>query len=187
MRILAVGLRIYLGDLYLSLIREGHEVRVFASDTPDQHAFGGIIVPVDDWTTHLPWVGCGGLVLFEGLGQGAVQDALRKQGYRVVGGSAFGDRLEADRPFGQSILAEAGLQIAQNHAFSSPTDALTWLEQNPGVYVLKYDDNAHATFIGTHPKGADLAFTLRRYSKAGQVLLMERLLGVEVGIGGYFD
>jgi phosphoribosylamine--glycine ligase len=53
--------------------------------------------------------------------------------------------------------------------------------------VLKYDDNAHATFIGAHPEGADLAFTLRRYSKAGQVLLMERLLGVEVGIGGYFD
>ncbi len=187
MRILAVGLRIYLGDLYLSLIREGHEVRVFASDQPAHHAFGGIIAPVADWTTHLPWVGHDGIVLFEGLGQGAVQDALRSQGYRVVGGSALGDRLEADRQFGQSILAKAGLQIADSRAFNGPADALAWLEQNPGVYVLKYDDNARATYVGAHPDGADVAFTLRRYSEAGQVLLMQRLLGVEVGIGGYFD
>jgi phosphoribosylamine--glycine ligase len=187
MRILAVGLRIYLGDLYLNLMREGHEVRVYASDPASQRAFGGIITAVDDWRTQLPWVGYTGIILFEGVGQGWVQDNLRKDGYRVVGGSALGDRLELDRAFGQAVLAGAGMPIAQSHSFNRPIDALDWLERNPGAYVLKYDDNSHSTFVGEHPFGADVRFILRRYSEAGPVLLMQRLRGVEVGIGAYFD
>ena len=187
MKILAVGLRVYLGDLYLNLMREGHEVRVFASDPATQCALGGIITPVEDWIAHLSWVGRTGIVLFEGVSQGAVQDALRKKGYRVVGGSALGDRLELDRAFGQSVLADAGLPIAESHSFECPAEALAWLAQNPGAYVVKYDNNSHATFIGMHPTGADVEFVLRRYAEAGSLILMQRLCGVEVGIGAYFD
>ena len=187
MRVLAVGARVYLGDLYLSLMREGHEVRVFAADPASQRAFGGLIDPVADWRAELSWVGRDGLLLFEGVGQGAVQDALRADGYRVVGGSAFGDRLEADRALGQSVLAEAGLPVAWSQAFAGPAEALAWLAAHPGAYVLKYDDNAHATFVGEHPAGADIAYVLRRHPGAKRVLLMERLRGVEVGIGAYFD
>ena len=186
-RVLAVGLRVYLGDLYLSLMREGHEVRIFAADPAEQRAFGGIIEPVADWRAELPWVGRNGVVLFEGVGQGGVQDALRAEGYRVVGGSALGDRLETDRAFGQSVLARAGLPIAWSKAFAGPDEALAWLGSHPGAYVLKYDDNAHATFVGEHPAGADIAYILRRHPGARRVLLMERLRGVEVGIGAYFD
>ena len=187
MRVLAVGLRVYLGDIYLSLMREGHEVRVFASDPAPLRAFGGIIAPVEDWRAELAWVGHSGIVLFEGLGQGAVQDALRAEGYRVIGGSAFGDRLETDRAFGQSVLAQAGLPVADCHDFDGSAQALAWLQQHPATYALKYDDNSHATFVGEHGGGADLAFMLRRQPTSGRVLLMERLHGVEVGIGAYFD
>lgn len=187
MKVLAVCTRVYLGDLYLSLLRDGHDVRVFASDPPEQRAFGGIIAPVEDWRAHLPWVGRDGIMLFEGVGQGAVQDTLRKEGYRVIGGSALGDRLETDRAFGQSVLAQAGLPIADSHAFDTPMAALEWLRLHPGAYVLKYDDNAHTTFVGAHPAGADVAFMLERHPAARRVLLMQRLHGVEVGIGAYFD
>lgn len=187
MRFLAIGLRVYLGDVFLSLRREGHEVRVYASDPPDQRAFGGIIDCVDDWRDHLDWVGRDGIILFEGVGQGPTQDALRAQGYRVIGGSALGDRLENDRAFGQAALADTGVQTAWSQGFPSPAAALAWLDANPGAYVLKYDNGARATFVGEHPAGLDVAFTLRRYPDAGAVLLMERLRGVEVGIGAYFD
>ena len=187
MRILAVGLRIYLGDIYLALMREGHDVRVHATDPASQHAFGGIIDPVDDWRAKLPWVGRDGIVLFEGLGHGATQDRLRAEGYRVVGGSALGDRLETDRAFGQAVLAELGLPTAWSRGFATPAEAAGWLARNPGAYVLKYDGGARATFVGEHPAGADIAFLLRHAPPDIPLQLMERLRGVEVGIGGYFD
>ncbi|MBP0494010.1 hypothetical protein [Roseomonas indoligenes] len=186
MRILAIGPRAYLGDVYLSLRREGHEVRVHAEDPPERRAFGGIIETVPDWRAELDWVGRDGIIFFERIGRGAIQEELRAQGYRVVGGSTFGDRLEAEREFGQTVLREAGLAIAESHSFAHPSLALEWLVRHPGRYVLKHDDTARTTFVGDHPEGADLAFMLRRAGE-GRVLLMERLDGVEVGVGAYFD
>lgn len=187
MRILAVGQRVYLGDVYVNLMREGHDVRVFASDPPDLRAFGGIICVVQEWRDELAWVGLDGIIMFEGVGQGETQDQLRSQGYRVIGGSALGDRLERDRAFGQAALGHLGLGVADSHAFDTPRQAELWLQHNPGSYVLKYDENAFATFVGEHPAGADVVFTLRRYPTAGRVLLMQRLRGVEVGVGAYFN
>jgi phosphoribosylamine--glycine ligase len=186
MRILGIGARLYLGDIYLALQREGHDVRVFAHDPPGQRAFGGIITPVEDWRAELDWVGRTGIILFEQVGVGRLQDALRAEGYRVVGGSALGDRLEHDRAFGQAVLSEAGLPVAASTGFAGTAEALAWLDRHPGRYVLKHDVNAHSTFVGEHAAGADVAYQLRR-SGAGAKLLMERLDGVEVGIGAYFD
>jgi phosphoribosylamine--glycine ligase len=186
MRILAIGPRAYLGDIYLTLRREGHEVRVFAEDPPELRAFEGLIDCVEDWRAELDWVGQDGVIFFERIGRGALQDELRAQGFRVVGGSAFGDRLEQEREFGQSILREAGLAIAWSMSFQHPSLALEWLARNPRRYVLKHDDTGRTTFVGDHPRGADLAFMLGRAGE-GRVLLMERLEGVEVGVGAYFD
>lgn len=54
MRVLAIGPRVYLGDIYLSLLREGHEVRVHAEDPPAERAFDGLIETVPDWRAQLP-------------------------------------------------------------------------------------------------------------------------------------
>ena len=185
-RILAVSPQLYLGDIYLNLMREGHEVCVAAGKPPQDRAFGGLIEPVEDWRAQLPWVGRDGLIVFEGVASGALQDGLRAEGYRVVGGSALGDRLETDRAFGQAVLRDAGLPMAESYGFATMEQATAWLQQHPGQYVLKYDSGTHATYVGEHPAGADVLFTLRRNGSGG-VLLMERLRGVEVGIGAYFD
>jgi phosphoribosylamine--glycine ligase len=78
MRILAIGPRAYLGDVYLTLRREGHDVRVFAEDPPELRAFGGLIDCVDDWRAELDWVGREGVVFFERVGRG-VPSSSRKQ------------------------------------------------------------------------------------------------------------
>ncbi len=185
-RVLGIGARIDLGDLYLSLMREGHDVRVHAADPSYAGCFGGIIDSVPDWRAELGWVGRNGLILIEKVGLGALQDELRVDGYQVIGGSALGDRLEYDRAFGQGVLQAAGLQLAASQAFDGPTDAAAWLRRNPGRMVLKHDNNARATFVGDHPEGADVLFQLGR-TPPGRVLLMERLEGIEVGVGAYFD
>ena len=186
MRILAIGSKLELGDLYLSLMRDGHEVRVSAWDPAYAGVFDGLVTKVPDWKPELDWVGRDGLVLFERVGDGAEQDALRAQGYQVLGGSALGDRLEYDRAFGQSVLRDAGLRTAPAYSFASPPEAGRWLEAQPGRFVLKYHNNARASFVGDDDAGRDVQFQLRR-GPQGPVMLMPRLEGVEIGVGAYFD
>ena len=186
MRVLGIGARVDLGSLYLALLREGHEVRVHASDPTAAGAFGGLVETVPDWRAELGWVGRDGVVLFEKVGEGKLQDELRAAGYRVVGGSALADRLEYDRAFGQRALRDAGLRIAESRGFAGPAEAAAWLARNPGRFVLKHDNNARATVVGEHPAGDDLLWVLGR-TPPGRVLLMERLEGVEVGVGAYFN
>ena len=186
MRILGIGSKVELGDLYVSLVREGHEVRVYAGDPTYAGCFEGILPKIANWEAELDWVGRDGMILFERVGVGPQQDALRAQGYRVIGGSALGDRLEYDRAFGQQTLRDAGLQTAPAYSFPTAPDAAAWLRANPGRTVLKYHNNAKATFVGDHATGRDVLFQLSR-GPQGPVLLMPRLVGVEVGVGAYFD
>ena len=190
MRILGIGSKVELGDLYVSLLREGHEVRVYAGDPSYAGCFEGLLPKITDWQAELDWVGRAdtndGMILFERVGVGPQQDALRAQGYRVIGGSALGDRLEYDRAFGQQTLRDAGLQTPEALSFPTAPDAAAWLQANPGRTVLKYHNNAKATFVGDHHAGRDVLFQLGR-GPQGAVLLMPRLTGVEVGVGAYFD
>jgi phosphoribosylamine--glycine ligase len=76
----------------------------------------------DDWRADLDWVrsaGRDGLILFEAVGFGPLQDDLRSQGFNVIGGSALGDRLENDRSFALDLLAS--LACKPRRRSSSPT------------------------------------------------------------------
>lgn len=198
MRFLGVGSCADLGDVYLSLLREGREVRVAADDpawrgpSPATGQMAGFLdadtLRHEDAAPHLPWVGRGGCVVVEHADRGAWQDSLRADGYRVVGGSALGDRLEDDRAAGMAALREVGLPTAPLRSFATPRDAAAWLARHPGRHVLKHDASAAPTFVGEHPEGADVLYMLiRRSPPDGAVSLMERLDGVEVGVGAWFD
>src|SRR3954464_8373758 len=124
-RILGVGDSCDLGDMYLRLSARGHEVRVYAAEIAEHRVMQGMLTFVDDWRSELDWVraaGRDGLILFESADRGVLQDELRADGFSVIGGSAFGDRLEGDRAFGQRVLADAGLRIAATHTFTSFDD-----------------------------------------------------------------
>src|SRR5688572_3020150 len=100
MRILGITETCDLGSLYMRLLAEGHEVRVTVSEPLAQGTMAGLVPRVDDWRAELEWVraaGPDGVVVFEAVGFGALQDELRRNGFNVVGGSALGDRLEDDR------------------------------------------------------------------------------------------
>jgi phosphoribosylamine--glycine ligase len=98
MRFLGVTETCDLGALYLSLLAEGHEVRVFVSELGARGTLAGLCPRSADWRGDLNWVreaGRDGVILFESVseGFGALQDELRAQGFNVIGGSAYGDRL----------------------------------------------------------------------------------------------
>ena len=101
MRFLGIGNTCELASLYLRLVKEGHEVK-FTVDEPLCHdILAGMVTRTSNWQVELPWIrgaGDDGIILFEGVGDGcgAKQDAFRTDGFNVIGGSAFGDRLEID-------------------------------------------------------------------------------------------
>ena len=190
MRVLGVTETCDLGSLYLRLIAEGHEVKVSVSEPLAAGTMIGLVPRADDWRAELDWIkaaGDEGIILFEAVGFGELQDRLRADGFNVIGGSAFGDRLENDRAFAQSLLGELGCRIAPTAEFRSPEAAIVDLERSPRRCVLKASASAGDTFIGALPDGSDVAAMLRASPPAGRFILMDHVSGIETGIGAFFN
>lgn len=199
MRILGIGDDNALGDMYWRLGRAGHDVRVFVGKPEAHGIMRGMVQRCDDWRPELDWVraaGDQGMVVFESATQGEMQDALRRDGFRVVGGSAGGNRLELDRAFGQQALRDAGLQTAATREFADFDDARAFVLARPRRYVYKTNDPAAGSarnYVGEMDDGTDVRAVLdmeQRRCRAGSrpsFVLMDRVVGVEVGVGAYFN
>ena len=191
MRVLGITETCDLGSLYLRLIGQGHEVRVTVSEPLAAGTMAGRVPRAADWRAELGWVrkaGADGLILFEAVGFGALQDELRRAGYNVIGGSAFGDRLENDRGFAQRVLAGFGLPTAPVAEFAWPADAIADLRARPRRTVFKRSASAGDTFVGNLPDGRDMiALLASRRADEGRFILMDFVEGIETGVGAYFD
>jgi phosphoribosylamine---glycine ligase len=194
MRFLGIGECADLAALYLRLAETGHEVRVFIGYPLCKDTLAGLIERVTDWEAELDWIraaGQQGCILFEniGLGYGEIQDRLRREGLNVIGGGAHGTRLENDRAYAQSVLAELGLATAPVFEFSDVDDAKRFIDQRPARYVLKSNGPDAASFVGRHKAGADVRAMLAAGGKvtASSFILMDFVDGVEMGVGAYFN
>ncbi len=191
--------------MYLRLLRAGHEVRVYSHDFAESGVMAGLVPRVESWRAQLDWIrdadgegGVGGVIVFEEASAGAEQDQLRRDGFFVIGGGSFGDRLENDRAFGQRVLAELDLCCAPMHEFSGHEAAIAFVREHPQRYVLKLNGSeaaAFRNFVGRSDDGADVIAVLQglpsRLSTAGVsaqgFVLMEHITGIETGVGAYFD
>lgn len=199
MRFLGIGEYNDLAAMYYGLQQRGHEVRVFVGDPACDDVYQGMLTFTDDWERELGWLRAAqgdGVVLFESAIRGELQDRLRADGFQVIGGSALGDRLEADREFGQQALRSAGLHTAYSTRFDSYAAASAFVRRQPGRYVLKFngaDSVRTRNYIGEMDDGADMLALLGLYQSraasgaAVDFVLMQHVRGVEVGVGAYFN
>jgi phosphoribosylamine---glycine ligase len=200
MRFLGIGDTCDLGALYLRLVEDGHEVRIFISEKECHGTLADMAQRTNDWRGELPWIreaGEEGIILFENVAEdrGALQDALRRDGFNVIGGSAYGDRLENDRAYAQQILAALGLPVGRVWEFADPLTADAFLASRPGRYVLKFNGSGFASadnYVGRLSDGADvravIAARFRQFEgKPASFILMEHVDGVEMGVGAYFN
>ena len=202
MRFLGVTETCDLGALYLRLQAEGHEVRIArVGAAGERHprrprparrrlAGGARLDPRPPGAT--------GVILFEACrkGFGALQDELRRDGFNVIGGSAFGDRLENDRAFAQACSPSSAFRRAMSGNFRTARAAdrlprgksrpLCAEVQRPGLRI-------RATIMSaSSPDGSDVRAMLRGEAAAPrrgrrQFILMRHIEGVEMGVGAYFD
>jgi phosphoribosylamine---glycine ligase len=201
MRILGVGESCDLGDMYLRLRAQGHELRVFASALEEHGTMRGMLPHVSDYRSELDWVraaGDEGVIVFETAEHGAEQDELRRDGFFVIGGCELGDRLERERSFGQAALGAAGLSAVPSHEFEDFEAATDFIARRPRRYVFKLNGgvaSAWRNFVGQAEDGSDmralLASQRARLAHAGfsrpSFVLMDHVHGIETGIGAYFD
>lgn len=198
MRFLGVTDTCDLGALYLRLLAEGHEVKICINWPEARGTLAGMVERVDDWRAELPWVreaGRDGVILFESVseGLGSLQDGLRRDGFNVIGGSAYGDKLENDRAYAQELLASLGFPAGHVWEFSSAAEADAFIAARPARYVFKLSGAEHSsgdTYVGQLADGRDVRAMLRAKlgtRSAAQFILMEFLDGVEMGVGAYFD
>ncbi|RYX92511.1 MAG: phosphoribosylamine--glycine ligase [Comamonadaceae bacterium] len=199
MRVLGFGQTCDLGSMYWRLGQAGHEVRVHIGDAGARDVYGGMLQLTDDWAADLPWIleaGSDGVIVFETAEHGELQDELRHQGYQVIGGSAYGDRLEGDREFGQQALCDVGLQTAPSHTFRDYDDAIGFIGRGGGRFVYK-SNGAGAercrNYVGQMDGGEDMLALLRQHKARCDAegrpdfVLMEHVEGIEVGVGAYFN
>ncbi len=182
------------GDLALQLKKEGHEVKVFIKDSDDADVYDGFLEKIPDWKQFVDWAD---VIVFDDVGFGDQADRLRKLGKAVIGGSAYTDRLEEDREFGQKEMKRLGMLTLPHWDFLDYDEALEFLQKNPGRYVYKpsgfvSSDWKGLLFIGKEEDGKDLheiiSHNKRVLQKKVKHFQLQRFAsGVEVAVGAFFN
>jgi phosphoribosylamine---glycine ligase len=195
MRILFVSDILLTGDFVLRLKDEGHDVKLYIEDDRCKNYLDKLVQKTDNWKKELTWVGKDGLIIFDDVGFGAIQDDLRKNGYTVFGGSEVAERTEIDRKFGNKIFAQYGLKTLPLLSFTTPKGAIDYIKKHPDPWVVKYS-NGHGlksfAFIGDRKDGSDVISVLENYkfykiNKNETITIQKRVYGVEIGVARYFN
>jgi phosphoribosylamine---glycine ligase len=191
---LFVSLTGLISDIAWQISKEGHEVRYFIADKKERDIADGFVAKSKDWEKDKDWAE---IIIFDDtLGQGEKAQALRKEGKLVIGGTAYSDKLEDDRSFGQEELKKAGVNIIPYGEFDSFDNAIEHVTQNPSRYVIKPSGEAQNVkrrlFVGEEDDGQDVIRMLEAYKKAFSdeikvFQLQRRMIGVEVAVGAFFN
>ena len=199
MRFLGIGECCDLGAMYIRLLEAGNEVKVYVENADYHDVYAGMLTFTPDWRSEVDWirqVGREGIILFESATKGSIQDTLRQEGYQVIGGSAFGDMLEGNREYGQQIMQEMGMQIANTYKFTDYDTAITFIRKTKKRYVYKSngaDSERTRNYVGMTEDGSDLITLLSHYqnptdnSLSVDFVLMDYITGIEIGVGAYFN
>jgi len=183
-----------IADIAWQVVKEGHEGKLWIQDPEEAEIGDGFVPKTRDWKSEVDWAD---VVVFDDvLGMGAMAEELRKAGKKVVGGTAYTDRLEDDRAFGQAELKAAGVPIIPQENFTSFDDAAAYVKSNPNRYVIKPSGQAQndkqLLFVGEEEDGRDVLQVLEDYKRAWsdkikEFQLQRRITGIEVAVGAFFN
>jgi phosphoribosylamine--glycine ligase len=195
MNILFISNDLIGGNIAYLLKKEGHDVKLFIEDSGRHENFNNMVPKTYNWKKELPWVGKNGLIVFDDVGYGEIQDDLRKEGYIVFGGNKDSDRLEQDRTYGQIIFKKYGLKTVPFKDFNNIKNAIAYAKKNRMAWVIKQNNHHYSkvlNYVGEFDDGRDVIGMLKNYyhnKRAGseKISLHQKIVGVEIGVGRYFN
>jgi phosphoribosylamine---glycine ligase len=180
-------------DLAYAIRQEGNEVKFFTQSATEKDVGEGFVEKIESWEDQQDWAD---VVVFDDTGFGKVAEKLRAEGKKVIGGSLYTDKLENEREFGQQELARAGVSVLPNWNFSNFDDAIDFVHNNSGRYVVKPSGKAQnekeLLFVGQEADGNDVINVLAHYKKNWSnkirvFQLQQYSSGVEVAVGAFFN
>ncbi|HLC67361.1 MAG TPA: phosphoribosylamine--glycine ligase [archaeon] len=192
-KFLFVSKEALIGDVCWEVMKEGHMVKYYIGKEDQKDVCDGFVDKVDRWEDWIDWAD---VIIFDDIGFGSIADKLRKEGKPVVGGSVYTDRLEDDREFGQSELNSLGVPTLPNWNFTDFDEAIKFVEENLGRYVIKPSGKAQIDkellFIGNEEDGKDVVHMLGHYKrnwsrKIKSFQLQAFAPGVEIAVGAFFN
>ncbi|HEX9061343.1 MAG TPA: hypothetical protein VF941_14280 [Clostridia bacterium] len=139
------------------------------------------------------------IIVLPDNGQGHMYDYLRQDGWNIIGGGSFVDKIEYERSVGTKLMEDIGLSVPDTQTFSTIDESVKFLEkQDPEKrYVCKPEGEEQAggakTYTGKNIE--DLIFFLRwlqedmernKYS-IEKIDLQEFVDGYEVDFSRYFN
>lgn len=190
LKILFISQELIGSGLCQRLVREGHQVKLYIFDPARKNCMTGLVEKTLDWRSELNWVGHEGVIIFDDVGHGALQDELRSKGYVVFGGNVAGDLLELDRSHAQKVLADCGLSILPHHEFPNVASAVEFVRYSRELWVAKQTTHMSVlNHVGQSPGGEDVVEALKTWEGHGiqKVHLQKKVSGVEVATARFFN
>lgn len=195
MRVLFISHELVAANLAYLLKKEGCDVKLYIEDRKLRGSFHNLVKKTLNWKKELGWVRKDGLIVFDDIGFGDIQDKLRKDGYSVFGGSKFGDLLETNRQWSKKILKRYNLKTLSTFDFKNIDGAIHFIKKcKKGPWVIK--QNGHVSrdinYVGKFQDNHDAISVLENYksnygNSLGAITLQKRVYGIEIGVGRYFN
>jgi phosphoribosylamine---glycine ligase len=173
-------------DISLRAQDAGHDVRYWV---PEERPYGkGMLDKPKEWEPSMDWAE---LVIMIGNSnyQGKMAEYFGK-GYPIFGTNMKAAELETEREVGQRVLDEHGIDTLPYVVATNLDEAIDTVVKTKKAYVFKPwggESNKAMTFVSHSPD--DALFTLLRWKKEGlkgQLMLQEKVDGIEIGVSAFF-
>lgn len=183
----------FLTNLGMRALEWGHEVRLWMpprKGTSEARPFGdGILDKLTRWEPSMDWAD---LIVVSGNNAYATLLApYFGKGFPIFGANAKGGELELDRGKGQELLAECGVKTIPYTVVKSPEEGIALIKQTGKAYAMKPwggTEDCALTYVSRAPD--DGIFTLDKWKREGlfkgQLMMQEKIDGIEMGIAGWF-
>jgi phosphoribosylamine--glycine ligase len=174
-------------DLALRAESAGHKVRYCAG--PGSGPWGnGMIEKVEEWEPSMDWAD---LIIL--TGNATYADALAPyfgKGYPIFGTNSKAAEMELDRAHGQEMLKRYGVDTLPYHTADSIDSAIALVRKHNKPFAIKPWGGTSDKAMTCVPRDTDEAiFMLSRWKEKGlkgQLMLQEKVDGIEMGIAGWF-
>jgi phosphoribosylamine--glycine ligase len=192
MKILVIDPCCLLLDLCIRARDDGHQVKWWIPRAPngEKSLIGdGFFEKVSDWE---PWKKWADLIISGDNSKYSREiHPLFASGYPVFGANGKAAELELDRGLGQEVCYQYGIETIPYVILDSWEDAIKHVEKTLGTFVSKpWGGTADKALSYVAQSPEDMIFKLGKWASKGklkgQLMLQERVKGIEMAVGGWF-